>query len=310
MPGNAAPSLGSGSGLLAELQAKKLRSAAQEGAGAAAAPVAAAPADSRNDMFAEIRAGGRLRKVSADGKGAGAPPPQDNLQSEILGAKLKEVDSRHKRPGSVYDPFGASAPPPPPPVVHQPPPAAPAASAKGAAEGSLAPPKDGRPIAPFFEPTGEPIADWKRRVLQKKLDTEWEKEQAEIRAKAEEESKWEGIPAWKRNLLVTKADPNYKKPDPKPDPTVVAAAPLPIPQLQPAGQKRAAKLQQNIPPPPPPSEWLPPPVAPVAAAPLAPPPEIAADPEKLAKLNRLNNKLGARVAAVAPPPPVVQQAPP
>ncbi len=32
---------------------------------------------------------------------------------------------------------------------------------------------DGRPLAPEVDEKGEKIADWKRKVMQKKLDAQW-----------------------------------------------------------------------------------------------------------------------------------------
>lgn len=243
---------GGGVGLMQELLHKKLRSAP---APAQSAP--SAPAAPRNDLLAQLQATSQnnLRKVeppapreadpesespflaelrrkssaaletrkesySAEGRLDAldeAPAPvfaQSDLVREITTTQLVPTESIHK------------APPPPavvvatPPPVATPPSAAPAGNT-GASEGA-----DGRPLAPHVDALGKPVPEWKRKILQRKLDAEFEKEQRAKQEVEAKEARWIGVPKWKRAMIERKeaeAARSEAGEDPEPTPPPPAA---------------------------------------------------------------------------------------
>jgi hypothetical protein len=123
----------------------------------------------------EIKAGKQLKKTNSQHAlelaAAPRPPPQDSLQAQILTAQLVDVPSIHKTVWqfAIPSPCDHLKNPRPEPRVAPPPPPEPVPEPK-AKEASV--PNDGRPIAPYVDANG-PIAEWKRKIMQKKLDVEW-----------------------------------------------------------------------------------------------------------------------------------------
>eukprot|EP00912_Choanoflagellata_sp_UC4_P000836 UC4_evm1s514 len=74
----------------------------------------------------------------------------------------------------------------------------------------------------------EDLPDWKKKLLQKRVDAEQAKIDAARRAVEEEEAKWEGVPAWKRSLIEKKKSPVSVQP------AAQASAPQIMPPIQPS----------------------------------------------------------------------------
>ncbi|EGD72942.1 hypothetical protein PTSG_04674 [Salpingoeca rosetta] len=205
---------GGGNGaLLAALKGAKLKKASTSSLGSSG--------DSDGPMgglLAEIRAKKQLRKTDNSGILTSSTRPRTSTSSEgvmpalaqeIKNKKLRETDSYYKntQPPPPPPPATTTTPQPPPPQPMQPakPPTTSAATATGGTSlEAFVAPTDGRPVAPAVDHEGKPLPNWKRNVLQRKLDAEWSRQQAELAKQREAEAKWEGIPTWKRRVIEQK----------------------------------------------------------------------------------------------------------
>ncbi|EDQ85504.1 uncharacterized protein MONBRDRAFT_34215 [Monosiga brevicollis MX1] len=338
-PLRAAPSQSSGDGgardssgdLLRELQQGKQLRSVQPGSTTRASA-------GESDFLSEIRSGIQLKKTSSSVALAPPPPAETSFSRDIQQAALQPVDSYHKMD---YKPPAVAAAPAPPPST---------TTAKGTSEGQMpAPGSGGRPVAPTHGPDGDQLPDWKRKVLQKKLDDEWsaaQAQQAEARAK---EARWEGVPAWKRAVLERKervaagleeAPPTERPmPDARGPPAVASSSavapppPVAVPpgrgqppppttttpartqpyyqQMQQSQQQRYAATSSAVPSAQPQAA-----ATTRAQAPTGqdqPVPEVMDDAERMRKLEMLNQRFAARRQTgpgAGAPPPVSMAAPP
>ena len=135
---------------------------------------------------------------------------------------------------------------------------------------SPAPAVPGPPQAPLIDEKGEPLPDWKRKVLQKRLDEEWQKQQLILAEERAKEARWDGVPAWRRAMLEKK-----EREASAPSPVAVQIVDVPVPP-PPAIPLLAAVKKPNLP-----SSLIPPPPAPVipmSAVAAPPPPPILVPP--------------------------------
>jgi hypothetical protein len=194
--------------------------------------------DGRGGFLAELAQKARTRKESnvdissqMDEQMSSRPPLPNALSAlalEIQQASLSANESRFK---------AAEPPPPPPPqppaqqpaqpqfqpapppalgsqpVQHQPqqhpaaapvPAAAVAAASEPAADLAIVKGDPNRPIAPTVSETGKAIPAWKQKILQRKLDAAHAKVMEAAQAMQAKESRWVGVPAWKRAMIEKK----------------------------------------------------------------------------------------------------------
>lgn len=203
---------------------------------------------------------------------AGAPPPPPAFEAsplvqEIQSTKLLKTESMHKIsvPPTLVPPVKQSATPAAPAPAAMPTPTPPSEAVSGGADG------DGqRPIAPRVDALGKPIPEWKRKILQRKLDAEWDKKQKALMEERAKEARWIGVPQWKRAMMERKeADAARKargevieeKPSPAP-----AAEPSSGPPNFKAVLKKSSHSVRTTPAPAAPPPAAPPPAAPTPAA--------------------------------------------
>ena len=138
-------------------------------------------------------------------------------------------------------------------------------------------------------PDGKPLADWKKKILQQKLDQEFEKERLVLQEAEMKEAKWVNVPEWKRTMLEKK-EAEVKRPAPLPERNEDVTL----------GQGLLRK--RDAPPPtsyaPPPTSYAPPPTS---YAPPPPAPDVYVHPMLLAAQSQAakNNRTPATVLAPA-----------
>jgi epidermal growth factor receptor kinase substrate 8 len=142
-----------------------------------------------------------------------------------------------------------------------------------------------RPVAPTIDEDGKPIPAWKQKILQKRLDADFQKVLDAQAAHKAKEDRWVGIPSWKRAMLEKKeaaaagAGSEELAAAAAPAPAASAAAP-PAPAAAAPDQhitsaasmlkKTTTKVVEPVQPSrPTPAKWVPPPKS-AAAAPPAP----------------------------------------
>eukprot|EP00056_Hartaetosiga_gracilis_P007251 m.105849 g.105849 ORF g.105849 m.105849 type:complete len:419 (+) comp12664_c0_seq1:2-1258(+) len=303
-------------GLLAEIQqGKKLRKTSESNR---PAPKTESSSSGMGGLLAEIQQGKKLRKASSRvnlNEGAERLPPSNPFLREIEEKKLKPTDSYFKN----------ETPPPPPPQVsqpqHVPPPPVQQQQQpwkkKSALPDKFQVPTDGRPVAPSKDAQG-PIPDWKRKVLQGRLDKEWNEQQKRLLEKQAEEAKWAKVPAWKRKVLQEK------------EKRALGLAP-PLEERAPPGSSSSTNQQTTFHPPPPQAfqsrqqpptmnTFTPPPPQQFASnntsssnGVFLPPPPSVADQSKLNLLNQklMANKMrGQQTPSLNIPPPAQFQSQP
>jgi epidermal growth factor receptor kinase substrate 8 len=164
------------------------------------------------EMMAKSMMARQARQTSSGNMfaAAEAPPPPTSTESDLVkeirlnSQALVATDSVHKKATSRA-PVGQntfSAPQPAPPSAL----AAPRAAVPAAAPPTAAPSSSsgGRPEAPRADNLGKPIPEWKRKILQRKLDAEYDKEQSASAEIAAKEARWVGVPVWKRAMIEAK----------------------------------------------------------------------------------------------------------
>jgi hypothetical protein len=169
-----------------------------------------------------------------------------------------------------------------------------------------------RPLAPTLDENGQPLPDWKRKVLQKRLDDEWEKEKQLVAEAEQREAQWIGVPAWRRAMLEKKDKEAHASPVapvvdvPVPPPPPLAVVPPPKTNFNGAGLPLARQPAALVPPPPPPPTILPPALsqrspafAPANSAPMASSHPMLAQAASASALPIP----GLRGASQPPPPP-------